>query len=143
MKNPIDLKDLIHCMQGKMERLYKFAPRFIKLWRSIEQNMEDIFITKVFLESIHPILGEKELEHVNGSFIQIVHLLIKKEEFLVRSSLLKYTSFSSNKNNGKNPYSKEDDNSVNAVEPSHQDNSKDRKSFKDMYPLLVNTNQMF
>jgi len=70
----------------------------------------------------------------------MVHLLIEKEEFLLRSNLLKYMSFSSNKENGRNPYSKMDDTSINVVKSSHQEKPKDRKSTKEMYPLSVNPN---
>jgi len=57
--------------------------------------------------------------------------------------LLKYTLSSSNKDNGRKPYNKKDDNSINAIEPSHQDKPKDGKSTKEMYPILVNPNQIF
>lgn len=65
-----------------------------------------LIIAKVFLENIYHFLNEKGLEHVNGSFMHMVYLLIEKEEFLVRSNLLKYTSSSSKKDNNRKPYKK-------------------------------------
>lgn len=105
--------------------------------------MEECFIAKVFLENINPILSGKGLDHVNGSFMHMVHLLIKKEGFLVRSNLPKYTSSYSNKDNGRKFYNKKDDTLVNAIESSNQNKSKDRKSTKDLYPLPINLNKMF
>jgi len=98
------------------------------------------FTAKVFLNNINPILGEKGFEHVNSSFMHMVHLLIENEKFLVRSNLLKYTSSSSNKDSGRKPYNKNDDNLIDAVEPTNQDKLKDRKSSKYIYPLLINPN---
>lgn len=53
--------------------------------------MEESFIAKLFLENIHHVLGEKGIEHVNGSFMHMVHFLIGKEELLERYNFLKYT----------------------------------------------------
>jgi len=66
--------------------------------------MDEYFIAKVFLDNINHILGEKGLDHVNGSFMNMVHILIEKEAFLLISNQLKYTSYSSKKDNSRKPY---------------------------------------
>lgn len=56
----------------------------MKLWRSIEKKVDEHFIAKVFLYNINLNVGEKGIDHVNGLFMNMIHILIEKEAFLLR-----------------------------------------------------------
>lgn len=73
----------------------------------------------------------------------MVHMLIEKEWYLLKSSQLKFTSSSYNKDNYRKHYHTKDDTSINIVELETQDKAQDKKSVKDLYPLLVSRNHMF
>lgn len=56
----VDLKNLIHCKQG-LKKMEKFTPRFMKIWKSIKQKMEEHFIAKVSLIILIIFLVRKNL----------------------------------------------------------------------------------
>lgn len=85
----MDLIDLIHCKQGQSEKLDKFAPRYVKIWRLMEQNMDEKFFSKVFLDNINHILRDYDIDYVRGPFIYVVNMLIEKERYMLKSSQLK------------------------------------------------------
>jgi len=72
----------MHCKQGPFEILDKFMKRYVKIWRSMEQTMNDKFAAKVFLDNINHLLITCGLDYVRGPFIDMVHILIEKERYI-------------------------------------------------------------
>ena len=78
--------------------------------------MDKNLIRKVILDNINPILGICDLDYVRGPFMDMVHLIIEKDKFMLRSHQLKYTS--STKDNHKKSYQMKENNQINFLKLS-------------------------
>lgn len=89
---------------------------YVNIWRSIENIMDHKFIAKVFLHNINPINGTCNLHYIRGPFMDMVHMLIANQRYMLRFDKIKYTS--STKDNHKKSYQRKGNNQINMAEPS-------------------------
>lgn len=84
--------------------------------------MDEKFVAKLFLEDINPLLRMCGLDYVRGPFMDMVHMLVEKERYMLIYGQLNYVHF--NKDNHKKQYKRKDNNQVNMAEPSANEEEK-------------------
>ena len=101
--------DLMNTKQRENEILVKFAQTFQNIWSMIKDPLLETHVKAIFVHNINLGLSFIAINYVDFYFSNIVHKLIKKEEFMVEMEKLKYDTPSKDQ---KKPYQKKEDKHV-------------------------------